>query len=119
MSCSDDGKAFSAVAWKAPDAPLIRRMIKTKRVEKNHESIGVSYSTVRAEFKKFLSPLVENTDAFGLHSIKSGAASNAGCRSISAELLDKHAGWKCVSSKFRYIKHSAKDMLEVTKALGL
>jgi integrase len=90
-------KLLALLPGKAPDAPLIRRIIKTKHVEKFHESKGVSYSTIRDEFKKFLTPLVENINEFGLHSIKSGAASNPGCRSINAELLDKHAGWKCAS----------------------
>ena len=36
----------------------------------------MSYSTIRDEFKRFLGQFVSNVDHFGLHSIKSGAASN-------------------------------------------
>ena len=49
----------------------------------------------------------------------SGAASNPGCRKIASDLLDKHAGWKCSSSKLRYIKYSVEDLLGVSRALGI
>ena len=98
---------------------LVRRIIKSKYNERFHESKGVSYTTIREEFRKFVSPYVEDINLYGTHSIKSGAASNPGCRKITGELLDKHAGWKCPSSKFHYIKYTKNDLLEVSKALGV
>ncbi|KXJ10028.1 Integrase/recombinase xerD-like [Exaiptasia diaphana] len=87
----------------SPSSPVIRRIIKTKRTERYHDTRGVSYTTIREEFRKLISPFVTNINNYGAHSIKSGAASNPGCRSIKGDLLDKHAGWRCPSSKFRYI----------------
>ena len=52
-------------------------------------------------------------------SMRSGAASNPACRRIPADLLDMQAGWRCPSSKNRYIKHTVKDRLTVSKALLL
>ena len=64
-------------------------------------------------------PFVDDIASYGTHSIKSGAASNTACRSISANLLDMHAGWKCPTSKDRYIKHTVNDRLEVARATAL
>ena len=89
--------------------PLIRRIVNSKSTQKFHEKKGVSYSTIRDDFKKFLKPFVSDVRAFGLHSIKSGAASNPDCRSLNDRLLDRHARWKSSASKHRYIKYSPID----------
>ena len=99
--------------------PLVRRIVKSKRKELYHNSKGISYSTVRGEFNRFVSPFVKDISIYGTHSIRSGAASSPACKNISAELLDMHVGWRCASSKFRYIKHSVSDRLKVSKAIGL
>ena len=51
--------------------------------------------------------------------MKSGAASNPACRKIAGVLLDIHAGWRCESSKHRYIKHGLSDRLAVSKELSI
>ena len=80
----------------------------------------VSYSTLRDEFKKFVKPFVCDIALYGTHSIKSGAASNPACRSVSADLLDMHAaGWKCATSKNRYIKHTVSDRLKVAQTIAI
>ena len=38
---------------------------------------------------------------------------------LSMRHLEKHAGWKCPKTKKRYVKHEAKDLLNVTKIMGL
>ena len=98
---------------------MVRRIIKSKSCERFHEELGVSYSTIKDEFKKFLGDFVDNIDKFDLHSLKSGAASNPGCRSLSGDLIDKHAGWRSSSSKNRYIKYNKNDLLIITESLGL
>ena len=100
-------------------SPIVRRIIKSKSTERFHESNGVSYSTIRDEFRKLISPFVSDVSIYGTHSIRSGAASNEGIRSIDASLLDRHAGWRCPSSKFRYISFSNDQLLNVSKNLGL
>lgn len=62
--------------------PLVRRTVRSKSNEKFHDGKGVSYSTLRDEFRKFLKPFVSDVKAYGPHSIKSGAASNPGCRKV-------------------------------------
>ena len=78
-------------------------------------------STLRKEFRKFIEPFVNDISKYsmGLHSMRSGEASNPAWRRIPGDLLDMHSGSRCPSSKNRYIKHTVKDHLTVSKALLL
>ena len=100
-------------------APLVRRIVKSKSKEYFHATKGVSYTTLREEFRKYFRPFVDDIANCGTHSIKSGAASNPACRRVSGDLLDMHAGWKCASTKSRYIKHTVSDRLKVAKSIAL
>ena len=84
-----------------PSFPLVRRIVKSKSGEYFHASKGVSISTLREEFKKYIQPFVDDVSKYGRHSMRSGAASNPACRRIPGDLLDMHAGWRCPSSKNR------------------
>ena len=80
---------------------------------------GISYTTIRDEFRKYLSPFVENVDDYCLHSLKSGGASNDGYKVIDLEVKDRHAGWKNPCSKRRYIERSQAEMRSVTRSIGI
>ena len=99
--------------------PLVRRIVKAKSKEYFHSSLGVSVSTLREEFKKHIKPFVSDISKYGTHSMKSGAASNPECRKIAGDLLDIHAGWRCESTKHRYIKHGLSERLAVSKELSI
>ena len=73
--------------------------MKSKAVECFHASRGVSVSTLRQEFKRFVEPFVDDIFKYSMHSMRSGAASNTACRRIPGQLLDMHAGRRCPSSK--------------------
>ena len=80
----------------------------------------MSISTLRDEFKKYIQHFVDDVSKYGTHSMRSGAASKPACRRIPGDLLDMHAaGWRCPSSKNRYIKHTIEDRLRVSKSLLL
>ena len=99
--------------------PLVRRIVKVRSKEYFHSSLGVSVSTLREEFKKHIKPFVRDISKYDTHSIKSGAASNPACRKIAGDLLDIHAGWRCESTKHRYIKHGLSERLAVSKELSI
>jgi len=84
-----------------------------------HATKGVSYTTLREEFRKYVKSFVDDIASYGTHNIKSDATSNPPCRSISADLLNMHAGWKCAISKNRYIKHTVNDRLKVARSIAL
>ncbi len=56
---------------------------------------------------------------YGTHNIKSGAAWNPACSNVSGDVLDMHAGWKCASTKSRYIKHTVSDRLKFFNSIAL
>ena len=93
--------------------------VKSKSKEYFHPCKSVSYSTICDEFKKFLGQFVSNVDDFGLHSIKSGAASNPGCRLLNDNIIDRHAGWRHPASKNRYMQYTTNNLLKVTQSLGI
>ena len=99
--------------------PLVHRIIKAKSKEYFHSSLGVSVSTLREEFKKHIKPLVSDISKYGAHSMKSGTASNPACRKIAGDLLDILAGWRCESTKHRYVKHGLNERLAVSKELSM
>ena len=66
-----------------------------------------------------LNQLLDDIAIYGMHSIKSGAASNPVCRSISADLLDMHHCWTCAISENRYMKHTVNDCLKVARSIAL
>ena len=73
--------------------PVLRRIVQKKERKRFHHSHGISYSTLRQEFREHLGPFVVDIKKFGLHSIKSGIASNPALRRVDSELLDRHVGW--------------------------
>ena len=97
----------------------MRRIVRTKNGAYFHKSLGISYSTVRDEFKKYISPFVNDPGDYYLHSLKSGGASNDGYKLSDPELKNNHAGWKNPCTKRRYTKRSHAEMLEVTKSMGI
>ena len=99
--------------------PVLRRIVQKKERKRFHHSHGISYSTLRQEFREHLGPFVVDIKKFGLHSIKSGGASNPALRRVDSELLDRHVGWKSSKTKHRYVKYRANDILKVTEAIGL
>ena len=99
--------------------PVLRRIVRSRNGSYFHKAQGISYSTIRDEFKKYISPFVQNVDDYCLHSLKSGGAFNEGYKLSDPELKDRHAGWKNPCTKRRYIKRSQAEMLEVTKSMGI
>ena len=47
--------------------------------------------------------------------MKFGAASNPACGKIVGDVLNIHAGWRCASTKHRYINYGLSERLAVSK----
>ena len=62
-------------------APIVRRIVKSKKLERFHEYSGICYSTALDSMRKFLAPLLGQVKEFATHSLKSDGASNAGFKS--------------------------------------
>ncbi|CAH3032982.1 unnamed protein product, partial [Pocillopora meandrina] len=48
-------------------SPVLRRIVRTKNGAYFHKSLGISYSTIRDEFKKYVSPFVNDPSDYCLH----------------------------------------------------
>ena len=84
-----------------------------------HPHLGISYTTARDNSKRHVALFVEDIKRYGTHCIKSGTASNIGCRELNGDLIDKHAGWRNAKSKQRYIEYKTEDLLTISRRLGL
>ena len=99
--------------------PVLRRSVQNKDGKVFYHKLGISYTTLKQEFMKHLSPFIDDVKKFGLHSIKSGGASNPALRNVNGVLLDRHVGWKNSKSKRRYVQFRTEDLLSVTEAMGI
>ena len=79
--------------------PVLRRIVQKRDGKVFHRKLGISYTTLRQEFIEHLSLFVYDVKKFGLHSIKSGGASDPALRNVNGELLDRRVGWKNSKSK--------------------
>ena len=79
--------AYSQMHEKDSPFPVIKRMINKKKSNSEfHRSKGISYSTLRQEFRMHLSPFFDDLSKFGLYSIKFGGASNPGLRNVDRSI---------------------------------
>ena len=53
---------------------------------------------------------------YGADSIRIGGANDAGLRSLTSELVDRHVGWRNPKSKFRYLEALPENLVEVTRS---
>ena len=97
---------------------LICRLTKTKSGHKALRTHSICYSTVRDSFRKHLSDIT-NPSSYGLHSLRSGGATEAANNGVSDRLISKHGRWKSDLSRNRYIKENAKTRFDVTQKLGI
>ena len=105
-----------------PNNYLISRLARTKR---GHNAIGgrsLSYSRIRTNFLELLTPVWADDGEvrqYGLHSHRSGGASEAANNDVSDRLIGKHGRWSSNTSRDTYIKDNMRKRLSVTQALGL
>ena len=92
-------KILQVLPQSSKSLPLVRCIVKSKAREYFCASKGMSVSTLRKEFKKFIQPFFDVISKYGMHSMRSSGASNPACRRISGDLLDMQAWWICPSSK--------------------
>ena len=97
--------------------PVLRRIVRTKDGAYFHKSLGISYSTTRDEFKKYIWPFVIDPGDYCLHTLKSDGTSNDGFELSDPELKERHTGWKNPCTKRRYTKRSHAEMLELAKSM--
>ena len=66
-----------------------------------------------------LGAFFEDLRKLGTRSLRSGGASDPGCKDLSNMAVQSHGGWKSVQSKNKYIQPSAHMQFEVSKNLSI
>ena len=79
----------------------------------------LSYSNATEVFRKRFGEFLPNIGQFGLHSFRSGGASEAARRGVGDRCFKRHSRWRSVSAKDRYVSDSLQHRLAVTQNLGL
>ncbi len=102
-----------------PDDFLFCRLFKCKKGHSAHGHMQISYTTARDSFVQHLADFVPNTKIYGLHSLRSGGASEAANNGVSDRLISKHGRWSSNTSRDTYIKDSRSNRFKVTKHLGI
>ena len=95
---------------------VFRPICNSKKGEHLRDAGNISYSCLWEHFKKKVSKLGYDHTEFGLHSLRAGAAANAG---VLDRLFKRHGRWKSKSAKDGYVDDSVERRLSVTRQLGL
>lgn len=101
-----------------PEAYLICHLYKTKTGHNAHGHRPISYTTALSTFKGHISKLT-NPSTYGLHSLRSGGASEAANNGISDRLISKHGRWSSNTSRNIYIKDKAETRFKISRSLGI
>ena len=79
----------------------------------------LSYTRVREIFLEKLGKIGLNTSKLGLHSLRSGGATQAANSGVCDRLFKKHGRWKSESAKDRYVKEDDSIRRSVSLKLGI
>lgn len=105
---------------KDADSFIFRSLSKVKGGYRLREmNQPMSYTRVREIILHALRPLVDDVSKFGVHSLRAGGATAAAQAGVQDRLFKRHGRWKTENAKDGYVKDSVKDLLSVSKSLGL
>ena len=79
----------------------------------------LSYSRAREQFHRMISELGLESSNFGLHSLRSGGASQAARGGVFGRLWRRHGGWRSVKAADGYVEESLDNTLMVSRSLAL
>ena len=79
----------------------------------------LSYSRAREQFRQMISELGLDSNEFGLHSLRSGGASQAARSGVSGRVWRRHGGWRSIQAADGYVDESLENTLVVSRNLAL
>jgi hypothetical protein len=91
----------------------------SENVYKLQRSRQLSYTRSRENLLSALEGNGLDKKTFGLHNLRSGAATATSAAGIDDRLFKKHGRWKSDKAKGGYVKESITDRLLVSKKLGI
>lgn len=109
--------SLSGLRYKS-EAYLFCRLYKTKSGHNAHGHLPISYSTALSSFKTNLSKITDSAK-YGLHSLRSGGATEAANNGVSDRLISKHGRWSSNTSRNIYIKDKTEIRFKISQSLGI
>ena len=101
------------------DSYLFKAVYYTKKCKKLIKmDKPLSYTRTRECFLERFKEFAPDLD-IGLHSLRSGGATEAANKGASGRCLSRHGRWKSVQSRDRYIEDSLSKRLDISKSLNL
>ena len=79
----------------------------------------LSYSRAREQFRQMISELGLDSNEFGLHSLRSGGASQAARGGVSRRVWRRHGGRCSIQAMAGYVDKSLDNTLMVSRSLAL
>ena len=101
-----------------PEAFLFCHLYKTKNGHNVHGHRPIAYTTALKSFKDHLSK-VTDPSKYGLHSLRSGGATEAANNGVSDRLISKHGRWSSNTSRDTYIKDKPENRFKISRSLGI
>eukprot|EP00111_Clytia_hemisphaerica_P010708 TCONS_00031270-protein len=102
-----------------PNDYLFCRLFKCKIGHSAHGNLPISYTTARDSLKGHLTGIVEDKAKYGLHSLRSGGATEAANNGVSDRMISKHGRWSSNTSRDTYIKDKPLNRFKVSRQLGI
>ena len=98
--------------------PLFCLARKTKHGYKLRDT-PLSYSRARSSFRTMIGKIDLDPTLYGLHSLRSGGATEAAAKGIRGRIWRKHGGWRSTRCADGYVQESLQKSLAVSHSLGL
>jgi len=83
------------------------------------DNTPISYTSAREIILNGLESIGINKKFFGTHSLRSGGATAAAKFGVPDRLFKQHGRWKSENAKDGYVESSLKELLSVSKNLGI
>jgi hypothetical protein len=97
--------------------PLFRKISHGHSITFRH--LPISYSSARENFLEIFSRAGLSHLDIGLHSLRSGGASQAASSGVDEESIRQHGSWRSLTAHLNYIQKSKKALLLVPKSLNI
>ena len=99
--------------------PLFRKVTRHLASGSEYLQDRMTYSRARERVAEMIAAISLKPNEYGLHSLRSGGATQAARAGMSDRLFQRHVGWHIETSRNRYIEESLRNLLSVSRYLHL
>ena len=110
-------RSFISRSGSTPGSPLFRKISHGHSI--SFRSSPITYSRARENFLEIFTRAGLGHLDIGLHSLRSGGASQASRAGVDDESIRRHGSWRSLTSHLNYIQESPSSLLHVAKSLNI